>query len=880
MQETTMRVSIIINTYNREPLLRRLLPGFKHLRGVPFEVIVVNGPSTDTTSRLLDEYKGQVKVIDCPSRNLSHSRNLGIAVAAGEVIVYIDDDAWPSDPDWLLRYVQVFASDATVGAAGGPVWHRDTNLMEFNGGATSDYGFQLFDLNQQGDLVIDGQRWVYRSQGCNCAFRRESLVNIGGFDQFFTYYHDETDVCLRLARHNYTYKHLPDNYVRHYSAGSERRLNKYDRNWDIITRSDTYFAMKNGADPLPIRLWKTIKGALHKHYIQEIIGWWRKEEITTPHWLRLMRQCARGFASGLWAGVFKKRPMGDFIHAPPHFLPFPTLNDKDRLRIALVTQSIPGQSGNGGIGRYTFDLATGLHELGHEVHLICRSEVPIRYQSLGFYVHGINDADSAVENPMIGRPILSKNIGFSQSVTRKLLELRLSGFNFDVVHGSNWDSELAALVRSGFYPTVMMLVSSLAQVVLTENWELTDDLKSCIDLDRWQIENADTICVPSFGVLSSYEKLMGVNSGSLNHLYKTPLGIVPQPFTSILRAEGANQRLLFVGRCEKRKGVHHLLEVLPSLLETYPHWECHLVGNYQVPTAEGQTMRETFLLKHQDAPWLARVIFHGIVDDETLQQHYRGCDLFVAPSLFESFGLIYHEAMQYGKAVVGCRTGGVPEVVQDGIEGILVEPDNPVDLLKALSKLMGDEELRQKMGLAGFKRIKDEMNYRVMANSLEQVYRDTISRTGCLYSKNRERLLPNDLPILESPPELQFSGSWAVQEAHPGHVYRLGRAGASISFEARGASLIQITALRHPWSGVLELQTVSGFAVESKQYVDLYKPDPMELDYGVSFRLPGTPDSRVKAILRVHEERNPASQASEIWIKRLAASVYLPVTFS
>ena len=44
----------------------------------------------------------------------------------------------------------------------------------------------------------------------------------------------------------------------------------------------------------------------------------------------------------------------------------------------------------------------------------------------------------------------------------------------------------------------------------------------------------------------------------------------------------------------------------------------------------------------------------------------------MAPSLFESFGLIFHEAMQYGKAVVGCSTGGVPEVVEDGVEGLLV----------------------------------------------------------------------------------------------------------------------------------------------------------------------------------------------------------------
>src|SRR5262249_6801220 len=159
----------------------------------------------------------------------------------GDIVIFIDDDALPYDTYWLERYIEAFSADSTgqLGAAGGPVWHRDTEWLEFNGGATSDYGFQIFDLNQIEPTTLDGHRWVLRVQGCNCAFRRSALVAIGGFDEFFTYYHDETDVCLRLARAGFSTMHLAANGVRHYPATSERRTSKFDRNWRVVTRSDT-----------------------------------------------------------------------------------------------------------------------------------------------------------------------------------------------------------------------------------------------------------------------------------------------------------------------------------------------------------------------------------------------------------------------------------------------------------------------------------------------------------------------------------------------------------------------------------------------------------------------------------------------------------------
>src|SRR5262249_22820036 len=159
--------------------------------------------------------------------------------------------------------------------------------------------------------------------------------------------------------------------------------------------------------------------------------------------------------------------------------------------------------------------------------------------------------------------------------------------------------------------------SPLAQVIATEQWERDEDLQACVALDRWQIEHADTVCVPSEGVLSSYKTLMGVTPETLVNLRLTSLGIVPDVTPMPTRQAGPH-RLLFVGRCERRKGAHTLLDVLPDLLTAYPDWECHLVGNDKVRLVEGGTLKERFLAQHRRAPWLARVVFHGAVDEAVL----------------------------------------------------------------------------------------------------------------------------------------------------------------------------------------------------------------------------------------------------------------------
>ena len=104
-------VSVVINTHNRGPHLKRLLDALSRQTYDNFEVIVVNGPSTDNTEEVLERYGRAIRTDTCPVVNLCVSRNIGVKDAAGEIIAFIDDDAVPQDVRWIENAIKYFEDE-------------------------------------------------------------------------------------------------------------------------------------------------------------------------------------------------------------------------------------------------------------------------------------------------------------------------------------------------------------------------------------------------------------------------------------------------------------------------------------------------------------------------------------------------------------------------------------------------------------------------------------------------------------------------------------------------------------------------------------------------------------------------------------------------
>src|SRR4051794_20720929 len=188
-----MRLSVVVNTYNRGPSLRQTLRALRHQTHREFEVVVVNGPSADETPAVLAEFAGAVRVGSCPEVHLSRSRNVGIGLASGEVAAFIDDDAVP-EPRWLEELAAAYA-DERVGGAGGIVYDHTGFRLQYRYAVCDRVGSPRFDVAPPfAAFAHPGADPFVYLQGTNASFRRRCLVEVGGFDEEIEYYLDEAEV--------------------------------------------------------------------------------------------------------------------------------------------------------------------------------------------------------------------------------------------------------------------------------------------------------------------------------------------------------------------------------------------------------------------------------------------------------------------------------------------------------------------------------------------------------------------------------------------------------------------------------------------------------------------------------------------------------------
>ena len=178
---------------------------------------------------------------------------------------------------------------------------------------------------------------------------------------------------------------------------------------------------------------------------------------------------------------------------------------------------------------------------------------------------------------------------------------------------------------------------------------------------------------------------------------------------------GVSPTILFVGRLAPYKGAQYLLEAIPYIAKRVEDVKFIIVGSprYDSPII-GELLRKPEIR--------GRLIFTGYVDDEDLPYYYALCDIFCFPSLWEGFGLPPAEAQACGKPVVAFDNCALPEVVANGVTGILVPPRDSKALGEAIIKLLQDEDKRIKMGEAARKRVENLFQWDKIAEETIKVY--------------------------------------------------------------------------------------------------------------------------------------------------------------
>lgn len=263
--EKSIFVSIVICTYNRAKYLERCIESLKKQTHTNFEIIVVNGPSTDETNQVLMK-DPEIKLVKQKELNgLSFARNLGIEKSSGEIIAFIDDDAI-ADENWIKYLVEGY-TDESIGGVGGPVFDITGKWYQFKNGYISKAGIPSFIIEQ--DLNFNDPKGEFFNyiMGTNSSFRKSILYEVELFDEKIKYYIDETDVCVRVIKSGYKIKHIDNAIVFHEMTEGHNRKSPGDLNWHEIIKNVIYFSLKNFGNEFSSYTFRPIKSMFvwYKH---------------------------------------------------------------------------------------------------------------------------------------------------------------------------------------------------------------------------------------------------------------------------------------------------------------------------------------------------------------------------------------------------------------------------------------------------------------------------------------------------------------------------------------------------------------------------------------------------------------------------------------
>lgn len=242
---------------------------------------------------------------------------------------------------------------------------------------------------------------------------------------------------------------------------------------------------------------------------------------------------------------------------------------------------------------------------------------------------------------------------------------------------------------------------------------------------RWLKKKFPFLQKPVSLLLNKSDCISAISTHTAKELYSITDQTIPIiPFSAVIvKGKGDikdNQEIIFVGRLVERKGIKYLIRALSEIKDDIKH-KLIIIGD----GPERQALEElTRQFKIED-----RVKFTGRISDENLYRYYRYCSFLVLPAVYdkkgdiEGLGVVLIEAMSHLKPVIASSAGGITDVVEDGVNGLLVPPGDVSALAQAIRTLATDTKLRKEMGERAKKSIDERFNWDKIVNKLISLYR-------------------------------------------------------------------------------------------------------------------------------------------------------------
>jgi glycosyltransferase involved in cell wall biosynthesis len=391
------------------------------------------------------------------------------------------------------------------------------------------------------------------------------------------------------------------------------------------------------------------------------------------------------------------------------------------MKICLVSQEYPPETGGGGIGTQTYLKAHGLARRGHTVHVITSTYEGAGFsrQDAGVTVHRIGDpsSDAPFSEPSVHW------IGYSWAVAKKVHELS-EAVGFDLIEFPEYGAEgfIYELDTAQWreIPVVVCMHGSLTMFAERTDWppKESDFYRVGIFMEETVVRKADSLFAVSRNVAKFWSDRCGIPLERINVLHPS---VDPTLFSPTSDTTRGRPTVLFVGRVAEDKGLFTLAEAALKLRQKHPAVLLRIAGTGDEDSV--LWLEET--IKANKAEDTFELLGHVAYQD--LPRVYAACDVFAAPAPQEhGLGIVYLEAMATAKPVVACRTAGAPEAVIDGQTGILVSPGDVEGLVEVLDKLLNRPDLRERLGRNGRQMVLSHFSVDQHIRRAERIYKELL----------------------------------------------------------------------------------------------------------------------------------------------------------
>ena len=381
------------------------------------------------------------------------------------------------------------------------------------------------------------------------------------------------------------------------------------------------------------------------------------------------------------------------------------------LRVALLTREYPPEVYGG----------AGVH-----VTYLARELAPL--VDLTVHCQGADRPDAVAHRPWDLLADANQALRVVSTDLSMAAALSVPGWSAQLVHSHTWYANLAGHLAAMLYDIPHVVTMHSLEVL--RPWK-AEQLGGGYTVSSWcervAATSAAAVVAVSEGmradIMTAYpeippERIRVIRNGIDTSEYR------PDPGTEVLARYGIDPRrpyVIFVGRITRQKGLPVLLRAASGLIP-----EAQLVlcaGQADTPELEAEV---TELVNGLRASRSGVVWIPEMLPKSEVIQLLTHATLFACPSVYEPLGIVNLEAMACGTAVVGSRTGGIPEVVAEGETGLLVPPGEPEALAVALNALLRDPGRAEAMGQAGRKRAVAEFGWPAIAAQTADLYAELV----------------------------------------------------------------------------------------------------------------------------------------------------------